>query len=174
MARLADPVDVELVSQHSPSSSTCSSSGTSNSSAPVPPGSMPCLRLLQLGSGFSFWISVLVSDFTSVSDSPSGCRGSRISFARVELPVFRRFPNGADLDFSLFRCFPKFRLLPGLRLFDVPAFPDVSVFSVTSTLLEQEGWHLALHSFLAIAILTLPTRPLDPPGHWAPWLIHYV
>jgi hypothetical protein len=39
---------------------------------------------------------------------------------------------------------------------------------------QPSGWYYALHSFLVVAIVTLPTRPSDPHGSLAPWLIQRV
>jgi hypothetical protein len=46
-----------------------------------------------------------------------------------------------------------------------PALWSASTLSVDSS--QPSGWHYALHSFLAVAILMLPTRPFDPHGRLA-------
>jgi hypothetical protein len=110
---------------------------------------IPASAVASSGSGFPSWVhsrsSDPVSDFASASDSPSfGCRGFRISSARVELPMF---PHESEVPalrfFGVFRtrlqCFRSsrysdclvFRYFPDesdLRLFFVPVFSGIPAF----------------------------------------------
>jgi hypothetical protein len=70
--------------------------------------------------------------------------------------VFRCFPDESDLRLFFVPVFSAISTPSGVSTADVPAFPDVSVFSVATTLLvgiDHTGWHRPSRSTSIILLI---------------------